>query len=131
MPFLLLILFGIVSYAIVFAQMLSLSNSARQAARSAVIEGTTCSQVLTLATDSADTIGMDGTDAAVTVRRGTSDASASAYDCGNNETTQLCKSQPPGTNLYVTMTFSTTKIVPLVPIPGQVSGRGVFRCEFS
>ena len=39
LPFLLLIVFGIIVYGMVFAQSLSLSNAARQAARSGVISG--------------------------------------------------------------------------------------------
>ena len=70
MPILMLIVFGIIVYGMVFAQSLSLSNSARQAARSGVVDtaGGTCDQIINLAKDSADTMGMDGSDATVTVR---------------------------------------------------------------
>ena len=72
MPFLLLILFGIIVYGMVFAQSLSLSNAARQAARSGVVQGTTCAQIGTLSHDAAGTMGMDGSAASVSIMRGTS-----------------------------------------------------------
>jgi Flp pilus assembly protein TadG len=128
-PFLLLIVFGIIVYGMVFAQSLSLSNSARQAARSGVISGTTCDQITTLAHDAADTIGMNGADTTVTVKRGLSKSTA-ASACAGGGTTQPCKSQAVGTNVYVTLTYDTDPIVPFVPVPSTLTGGGVFRCEF-
>lgn len=131
MPFLLLILFGIIVYGMVFAQALSLSNSARQAARSGVVEGTTCDQIKTLAQDAADTIGMNGADSHVTIKLGASEAT-SASACGGSYagSTQPCKTQPAGSNLYVTLTYNPQALVPLVPVPHALSGAGVYRCEF-
>ena len=126
-PFLLLILFGIIAYGVVFAQSLSLSNSARQAARSGVIDGTTCGQVSALAQDAANTIAMDGASAVVTITRGTSEATASPACAGGD---QLCKNQPDGTNIYVRLVYNTSPIVPMVPIPDSLEGKGVFRCEY-
>ena len=74
LPFLLLIVFGIIVYGMVFAQSLSLSNAARQAARSGVISGTTCDQITTLSHDAAGTMGMSGSDATVSITRGTTQA---------------------------------------------------------
>jgi Flp pilus assembly protein TadG len=129
-PFLLLIVFGIIVYGMVFAQSLSLSNAARQAARSGVIEGTTCDQIISLSHDAAGTMGMNGTAASVVIKRGTSKALAAAV-CGGGGSTQPCKSQPVGTNVYVTLTYATDPIVPFVPAPSQLEGVGVYRCEFS
>jgi Flp pilus assembly protein TadG len=128
-PFLLLIVFGIIVYGMVFAQSLSLSNSARQAARSGVISGTTCDQITSLAHDAADTIGMDGADTTVSIKRGATEATASAA-CGGGGSTQPCKSQAVGTNIYVTLTFSPDPIIPFVPVPSTLQGKGVYRCEF-
>ena len=130
MPILLLIVFGIIVYGMVFAQSLSLSNSARQAARSGVIEGTTCGQINTLAKDSADTLGMQGTDATVTVTRGSSEAGALAFGCTGVSTLQPCKTQAQGTNVYVKLTFAFKPIVPFIPAPSTLTGKGVYRCEF-
>ncbi len=128
-PFLLLIVFGIIVYGMVFAQTLSLSNSARQAARSGVIEGTTCAQITSLAQDNASTIGMSGSSATVSVKRGLTAATAVAA-CSGGGTIQPCKTQAVGTNVYVTLTFSPSSPVPLIPLPSTLTGRGVYRCEF-
>ena len=129
MPILLWIVFGIIAYGFVFAQSLSLSNSARQAARSAVIEGTTCDDIVELAEDSADTLGMKGSDATVTIKRGTSEGSASGV-CGSGGGDEPCEAQPEGTNVYASLVYDIEPIFPLVPIPDTVHGKGVYRCEF-
>jgi hypothetical protein len=114
----------------VFAQSLSLSNSARQAARAAVVESATCTDVSNLAKDAADTVGMNGDDADVTILRGDKEADAqTAGVCTGSS--QLCKSQPANTNIYVRITFDTDPIVPFVPVPDHLTGEGVFRCEWN
>ncbi len=129
-PFLLLIVFGIIVYGMVFAQSLSLSNASRQAARSGVVAGTTCDQITTLAHDAAGTMGMNGSAASVSIKRGTSEGIATAA-CNGGGSTQPCNTQPVGTNIYVTLTYATNPIVPFVPVPSQLTGKGVYRCEFS
>lgn len=129
-PILLVIVFGIIAYGFVFAQSLSLSNSARQAARSGVIEGTTCDQIVTLATDSADTLGMDGADTTVVVKRGASAASAITFACAKSSSVQPCKTQNAGTNVYVTLSYAAEPVVPFIPVPDTLTGTGVYRCEF-
>jgi Flp pilus assembly protein TadG len=129
LPLLLVLLFGIIAYGVVFAQSLSLSNAARQAARAAVIDGTTCDQVSTLAKDNADTIAMDGADATVTIRRGATEAGATDA-CGGGG--QPCAGQAAGTNVYVVLTYATVKSglsLPFVPVPATLTATGAFRCE--
>lgn len=128
-PILVLIVFGIIVYGMVFAQSLSLSNAARQAARSGVVQGTTCAQIGTLAQDASSTMGMNGASATVLIRRGASDGAATAA-CTGGGTVQPCSTQPVGTNIYVTLTYAATPIVPFVPAPSQLTGKGVYRCEF-
>lgn len=128
-PFLLLIVFGIIVYGMVFAQSLSLSNAARQAARSGVIEGTTCDQIISLAHDAAGTMGMQGSAASVAIKRGASEAGA-ATTCSGGGSAQPCQGQDPASNIYVTLTYNTDPVVPFVPVPSQISGKGVYRCEF-
>ena len=130
LPFLLLIVFGIIVYGMVFAQSLSLSNAARQAARSGVISGTTCDQITTLSHDAAGTMGMSGSDATVSITRGATQVAATAA-CGGGGSTQPCKSQAVGTNIYVKLTYTTHPVVPFVPVPSTLTGDGVYRCEFS
>ena len=130
MPLLMLIVFGIIVYGMVFAQSLSLSNAARQAARAGVIQGTTCTQIATLAQDAARhrghewlcCLGLDQT------RRDRGSATAT---CSSTPSAQPCSTQPVGTNIYVTLTYAPSAIVPLVPVPSQLRGKGVYRCEFS
>lgn len=130
-PILVIVVFGIIGFGIVFAQNLAMGNSARQAARSGVIEGTTCQQVSDLAKDSVDTIGLDGSDVTVTIRRGLSEATATPA-CAGNDGLQPCKTQPEGTNLYVKLETTTTLVIPLLFTKDvQVTGKGAFRCEFS
>jgi len=132
MPILFLLLFAIIIYGMIFAQDLSLSNSARQAARSGVVTTADCASIKKTAQDNAGTIGMSGADTAVTIERGTSEDSATPYcTSAGEDTEQPCASQPPNTNLYVTLDHAVAKILPFVPTPDSISGKGVFRCEFS
>jgi len=131
-PFLLLVLFAIIIYGMVFAQDLSLSNSARQAARSGVVAGATCSSIKQAAQDNASTIGMSGADTTVTVALGTDEASASAIcTSAADNAKQPCATSPANSNVYVMLDHTVNKILPFVPTPDSISGKGVFRCEFS
>ena len=129
MPFLLLIVFGIIVYGMVFAQSLSLSNAARQAARSGVVQGTTCAQIGTLVARRRrdhrhGRICRDRLDQA---RHERSQRNRCLWW---RRSTQPCTTQAIGTNVYVTLTFTTNPIVPFVPVPKQLTGTGVYRCEF-
>lgn len=124
-PILLVLFFGIVNYGIVLAQQLSLSNSARQAARFAVVdvEGRTCGQIENEARAAAETIGMLPTDPtyALTGATGTCE--------------RPCADSTPTTDLTVTLTYRSEFVVPM-PIPGfpsgvDIKGEGVFRCEYN
>jgi Flp pilus assembly protein TadG len=128
-PFLMLIVFGIVVYGMVFAQALSLSNASRQAARSGVIAGTTCDQIISLAHDAAGTMGMQGSDATVAIKRGAT-ADTASQTCSGGGSGQPCKGQTPTPNIYVTLTYQTDPIVPFIPVPSEITGKGVYRCEF-
>jgi Flp pilus assembly protein TadG len=130
-PFLLLIVFGIIVYGMVFAQSLSLSNAARQAARSGVVEGTSsCDEITSMAHDAADTMGMDGDDASVSIAVGP-DKNHTTTVCGGGGSTEPCEGTAAATNVYVTLTYDTDPVVPFVPVPSQLTGEGVYRCEFS
>ena len=73
---------------------------------------------------------MDGSAASVTIKRGSSEAAASSTCGSGSPSLQPCKAQPLGTNVYVTLTNSPASIVPLVPVPSTLTGKGVYRCEF-
>jgi hypothetical protein len=51
--------------------------------------------------------------------------------CSGGGSTQPCKAQPSGTNIYVTLTYHTDPVAPFVPVPTTLTGDGAYRCEFS
>jgi Flp pilus assembly protein TadG len=132
MPILLLLLFAIIIYGMVFAQDLSLSNSARQAARSGVVAGASCSSIKQTAQDNASTIGMSGADTTVTIALGADeDHTSPICTTAADDTKKPCQASPANSNVYVTLDHTVAKILPFVPTPGSITGKGVFRCEFS
>ncbi len=123
-PLLLVLLFGIVDVGIVLAQQLSLSNSARQAARFAVVDvaGRTCGDIENEARAAATTVGMTAADPTFVL-------SGAAGPCE-----RPCAGSTSTTDIRVTLTYRSNFVVP-VPIPGfptglDIEGEGVFRCEY-
>jgi Flp pilus assembly protein TadG len=131
-PLLLLIFFATIAFGMMFAQKLALGNGAREAARYGVVESRTCSQVTAAAQNAASTIGMSGSDVAVTIKRGNTTWAAATNACSGGGTTQPCKGSTVGDSLYVSVTFDGETAV---PVPGigdySLEGLGIFRCEFS
>ncbi len=95
-----------------------------------MIEGTTCGQINTLAKDSADTLGMQGTDATVTVTRGSSEAGALAFGCTGVSTPPALQDPGAGHQRLRQADFAFEPIVPFIPAPSTLTGKGVYRCEF-
>jgi Flp pilus assembly protein TadG len=136
---------GIIAFGMVFSQSLALSNSARQAARYGVVDQRTCADLIKEVRINAKTIGMSGylgpphpvdtapnPDMSVEVRMGATEASpVVCSDSNQASTVPLCKDSVVGNNVYVSVGYVPPKIVPIVPIPGHISGEGVFRCEYS
>jgi hypothetical protein len=122
-PFLLVILVGIINFSVLFAQQLSLSNGARQAARYAVVAGNDCTAIRTQARNEATTIGMPAAGPAVNVSR-----------CGLGGAIEPCKGTTPGTNITVTMRWQDDWLVSLPPFnvinAPALEGKGVMRCEY-
>jgi len=124
-PILVVLLFGIVNIGVVLAQQLSLSNSARQAARFAVVdvEGRACDEIQQEARNAAETIGMEPEDPTYVLSGATGPCER---PCADSTST---------TDLTVTLTYRSDFVVPM-PIPGfpsgvDIDGEGVFRCEYS
>jgi Flp pilus assembly protein TadG len=129
-PILIILVFGVISFGIIFGQQLALGNAAREASRYGVVEGRTCSQVTTAAKDAAHTIGMSGTDVTVTVKRGSS--SATATNACASSSANPCKGSAAGDSLYVNLAFTSKVNIPLVMEKNVALGsEGVFRCEYS
>ena len=131
MPVLMVLVFGVISFGVIFAQKLALGNGAREAARYAVVEGRTCDQVEAAARDAANTIAMSGEQVGVQVRRGVSEAMAT--DACSNGSASPCAVSGVGDSIFVELTFGSELIIPLVVADSdfELSGTGVFRCEFS
>lgn len=124
-PILLLLLFGIINFGVVLAQQLSISNSARQAARFAVVdvEGRVCGDIEAEARNSAVTVGMSPGDPIYALSGATGPCER---PCADSTST---------TDLRVELTYYSKFLVPM-PIPGfpsgvDIDGEGVFRCEYN
>jgi Flp pilus assembly protein TadG len=129
-PLLIILVFGIISFGIVFGQQLALGNAAREASRSGVVEGRTCANVAAAAQDAANTIGMSGANVTVTVKRGAT-AAAATNVCGS-ATANPCEGSAVGDSLYVQLGFTTKVMIPLVLDENvALQSDGVFRCEYS
>lgn len=123
------LVFGIISFGIVFAQQLALGNAARQAARFGVVAERTCADIKTEAQAAATTLAMSNPDE-VDVSVGLTEASAAAC----NDADPPCEASEAGENVYVTVRFESELIVPLGGVyepKFDLEGRGVFRCEYS
>jgi hypothetical protein len=127
-PILLAVVFGIVTYGLVFAQSLSLGNAARQGARFGVVADRTCGAIQAETQDAAATIGLSAADVTVTIERDTGGVRSPI--CGSGSDVP-CKDSEVGDSIYVKTMAAVEPIVPLVPAPTQIDSEGVFRCEFS
>jgi Flp pilus assembly protein TadG len=130
-PIFIILVFGVISFGIVFAQDLALDNGAREAARSGVVENRTCGQIKTSAKDAATSIAMKSADVSVSIKRGSSAATA-VNACASDLVTP-CTGSSPGDSIYVRLDFTSHLIIPLAIVEDSfaLSGNGVFRCEFS
>jgi Flp pilus assembly protein TadG len=157
-PLLLILVFGIINMAGLFAAQLSLNNGVRQAARQAVVAGDTstktCADMVTssqqastppLPTNPVSGITVkttrvrtiDGVQAATPCGTG---FNASTAALGGNATKVLCDgsaSANPGSieSVKVEARFQVTPLIPF-PAPGlsgpyTLSAQAVYRCEFS
>ena len=140
-PILLLLLFGIITFGIVFAEQLSLSNAARQGARVAVVNSSqrTCGDLLAEVQGSAGSLGMAGTDVSVEVQRVRSGAATTKCPMASTYTTSQagvvpCAGSQTNDELRVTARFESEMAVFALVLSDSsitLSGAGVYRCEFS
>lgn len=137
LPLLMMLVFGIISFGILFAQQLSLGNGARQGARLGVVADRTCADIVNEARDGAQTLGMDASDIRVVVELGPDEDSLTSIcdvapgDLGN--TTVPCATSDSGDKLFVYAVYASSVSVPLVPLKKTMilESVGVFRCEFT
>ena len=135
LPILIVILFGIISFGIVFAQKLALSNAGREAARFGTVGLTTadrptCAEVTSRVQSAlAGTIGLTPSAVVVTYERGP-DGSGS-NPCGSSSNLP-CSGSAPGDELTVKADYNSQLTIPLGPIAPTlpIAGRGVYKCEY-
>jgi Flp pilus assembly protein TadG len=142
-PLLIVLVFGIISFGVLFAQQLALNNGVRQGARLIVVEGSptakTCAAAVTAVRDSTGpAIAMNTADINVTVQR----TSSSPCGGGNNpgSATVVCQGSISGTtglqeSVVITATYRADLLL-VPPIPGFPSGfdltsKAVYKCEFT
>jgi Flp pilus assembly pilin Flp len=124
-PFLLLIVFGIITFGIIVAQELALGNAARQGARFGVVANGTCGDIVTETRNNAVSLGMGSTDIDVAVTRGGS------FTC--TDSAQIpCDGSDVDESVEVVASFESEPLVPMILVDDvDLSGTGRFRCEFS
>jgi Flp pilus assembly protein TadG len=136
-PLFIMLVFGIISFGLVFAQQLGLSNGARQGARTGVVKGATCKQLYQDAQDAAGTVGMTSSDVTISITRGAS-APGTATPCGtgtaaSTSTVQPCAGSDPGDSLFVKASFHSQLIIPPIIFKSDypIDSIGAYECEFS
>jgi Flp pilus assembly protein TadG len=134
-PIFIMLVFGVISFGLVFAQQLGLSNGARQGARAGVVSGATCKQIYAEARDAAGTIGMGSSSVTVSIKRGSS-ADTATNSCGSDpstSTSQPCKGSATGDSVYVKTSFDSQLIIPPIIFKNHylIDSTGAYECEFS
>lgn len=133
------ILFGIISYGLVFAAQLSMNSAARDAARAGIVQplnGTalTCQDIATRARNSSATVGLTTKKVAVTVTGPTGASCSVAADStsySGSSGAQMCADAVSGGQVTVKLTYAPTSPAPFVPLPSSLSATGKFQCEYS
>ena len=142
LPFLLLIVFGIIAYGFVFAAQLSMNSSARDAARAGVVQPITgnpmtCQAVALQAKNASSTIGLTPSKVSVQVSSPTASGSpackvAADGSASGSTGTTMCTGSSQDGQLVVLVTYDSVKVpVPMVPVPGKLTATGSFQCEYS
>jgi Flp pilus assembly protein TadG len=128
-PIFLALVFGIMYFGFIFAQNLALGNAARQGARAAVVNNTTCSSIVSEVQQASSTIGLSDTTAvAVTVQKRKTDGTLVAA-CPNGGTVP-CQGSATGESIFVKAIYANTMTFPFAPPKIRAGGEGEFRCEF-
>lgn len=141
-PVLILLVIGIISFGVLFAQQLALNNGVRQGARTIVVEGSsgkTCADAVTaVRTATGPAIAMNTGAIDVKVQR----SGSNPCGTGNNPTssTVVCTGSFNATTntqegVVVTATYRASLLIGM-PIPGfpnsfDLTSKAVYTCEFS
>lgn len=136
-PVLILLVFGIMSFGILFAQTLALSNAARQGARLGAVGNRTCAELVAETKNSATSININTANITVQILRGPAVGTATditaAAPCNNATPHNTpCHDSDDGDNVYVKASYKSSMLVPLFFVSDNftVGGTGAFRCEY-
>jgi len=142
-PILLVIVFGVITFGMVFASQLSMNSAARDAARAGVVQnlnaaGLTCSQIAAQARAQVDPLGGKSTDVAITVTgpdgsTACSIAKNTASVTGSGSTAMCTNSSGLTGQLVVKLTYTANSPLNLIPAASSIplSAAGSFTCEYS
>ncbi len=141
LPLLLLVVFGVVTYGLIFTAQISLNSAARDGARAGVVQplgGTalTCSTIATMARGSSATLGVNSTAVGVTVTGPTGTTCSLAKNAGSvtgaGASSTVCTGSSAGGQVSVVLSYTASSPVPLVPPQSvNLTGKGKFVCEYS
>ena len=139
LPILMMLVFAVIGFGFLFAQNLALSNSARQAARYGVVQNRSCFDLVAEAQASAQPLVALAPSGVVVTRGLNATAAAGNPRCasataGAADASFPCQGSVAGDNIYVSLAYTANVLVPVVPGMGStknLSGLGVFRCEWS
>ena len=144
-PFLLLLVFGIINYGVVFSQQLSLNNAVREGARRAVVADPTaprtCNAIITSVQNQLAGLALDRTKVEVLV---TTDGFTSSQPCSttwssttfpDKGTNLPCRGSYNGGNtgsLVVQARYTSRYLVAFPPFPTttQLTSKAVYRCGY-
>jgi Flp pilus assembly protein TadG len=148
-PFLLLVVFGIINFGFLFSQQLTLNNGVREGARRAVVNDPsaprTCDGIIASIKNQLSGLGLNASSVQVKV---TQDGFVNEYACGTtfqsttfapNANNVPCKGSLDTTNgqgarsLIVEVQYNSTIPVAFPPFPTTLtlSSKAVYRCEFT
>lgn len=149
LPLLIMLVFGIIGFAVLFAQKLALSNSAREGSRFAAVNlygnatanPHSCQAVVDAVRKAATTISMNSVDGqgrnlqvAVSVKRdNTTVCTANAGTAtSSNQNVTPCTDGTDSSVLTTTATYRSELIIPLAIVSPSfdLEGKGVYRCEY-
>lgn len=140
LPILLLLVFGIITWGMIFAAQLSLNSSARDAARAGVVQpllgsAMSCDAIAQAARSGATTMGLsDTTKIKVTVsgKSGGTVCTLAGAAATTNGSIHLCTGSTVGQQLTVVLSYTAKSLVPLAP-PSSIdlSATGAFQCEYN
>ena len=142
MPVFVLLVSGIMTFGIVFAQQLSLANAARQTARQSAVSsspacgtgqaaGSVGTDLTGQAKSDSSTLWLNPPDVVVAIKRATATPSSWTSGTCSGATAKACDGSTPGDNVYVRLQYTSTLNLPLVQPSFNLEAFGTFRCEFT